>query len=293
MKKLNLLFHSFLAAMILILVSCEPEPEPTPIGPDISVTLTSEDSVENGGVFTVELAATQGDALLKSLEITQNGTVITDVSGITLAGDPMGGNPSPIGAPANTGFTWEIAITAPDEAGLNTYGFTVTDEGGLTSVELRVDITTYDPTTPVDEMTMVLLLNQGGDDGHGGVDLHTGVETGTGAGTNPEADSIADLKDNGIDLNKIAPENWIQRISPINNSVLKVPDAAFSYDAVTVKEELPEAYELGTEITLSDVVEIGDEFLVKSAGTIFAVKVTNVVVTAGDNKDYYELSVKQ
>ena len=290
MKKLNLLFHSLLVVIVLAFVGCKEEPPiPNPIGPDISLSLTSADTIPNGVTFTVELSATQGDALLKSLEITQNGTVITDVSGITLAGDPMGGNPTPIGAPANTGFTWEIAITASDEPGVNTYGFTVTDEGGLTSVSLSVDIVTYDPGTPVSEMTMILLSNQGGPTGTGGVDLHTGV----GTGTKQPQDSIADLKDNGIDINKIAAENWIQRISPINGSNLIVPDAGFSYDAVTKKEEIATAFEFGTEITLSDVVQIGDEFLVKSAGTFFAVKVTNVVVTTTDNKDYYELSVKQ
>jgi hypothetical protein len=290
MKKLNLLFHAFLAAMVLILVSCEPEPEPVPVGPSLDWTLVSEDSIENGGLITFSVTATKGDELINRLEITENGALI-DNSRVTLDGDPMGANPSPIASPNDEGFTWDIVITASDQEGVNTYGIKISDAGGLSSAELTQDIITFDPvvTTPVSEMTMILLKNQGGPAGTGGVDLHTGVST----GTSQPADSIADIADAGIDTDQPIAQNWIQRIEPINGSIVKVPDAGFDYDVVETKEEIMAAYDLGTEITLSDVVSVGDQFLVRSGGTLFAVKVTNIVVTVDDNQDYYELSVKQ
>lgn len=296
MKNLKVLFFVASLALFAILTGCKEDPPPAPVGPTLSLStdagfVSDTATVEIDAIFKIKLTAVTGDSNLNRITIKENGTVITDFDRITLDGFTAGSNPSPIGQGAEEGFTWEITIKAPSDPDLtNTYTFEVLDNAGL-SDEVSVDITTFDPGTPVSEMTMVLLLNQGGPAGTGGLDLHTGTSTGS-------KDSTADIRDNGIDLAKPLAENWIQKISPVdtainNTVVLAVPDASFDYNSITTKEEIMEAFNVATPITVSDVVQNGDQFLVFSDGTYFAIIVTDVIITEMNNADYYEFSVKQ
>ncbi|MEZ4829896.1 MAG: hypothetical protein R3C61_26980 [Bacteroidia bacterium] len=291
MKKLHVLLSVAVLALILFSTGCEEDPPPAPVGPTLSLAteagfVNDTATVAIGEVFKIKLTAIKGDSNLNRITVKENGVAISDFARITFNGFVAQSNPNPLGPGSEEGFTWVIEIkaqSAPDVT--NTYSFEVLDNASLGD-EVSVDIKSFDPGTPVTEKTMVLLLNQGGPVGTGGLDLHLGVGTGS-------ADPTADIKDNGIDVVKPLAENWIQKISPANSADLRVPAAGFKYEDITTKEEIEAAFGLGTSITTSDKVANGDQFLVLSEGTYFAIIVTNISITETDNADYYEFSVKQ
>ncbi|MEZ4773751.1 MAG: hypothetical protein R3D00_11260 [Bacteroidia bacterium] len=291
MKKLNVLLSVAVLAIVLFLAGCQEDPPPAPVGPTLSLStdagfVSDTATVAIDELFKIKLTAVKGDSNLSRITVKENGVAITDFARITFDGFAAQSNPNPLGPGSEGGFTWVIEIktqTSPDVT--NTYSFEVLDNAGL-SDEVSVDVTSFDPGTPVSEKTMVLLLNQGGPVGTGGLDLHTG----TGVGS---TDPTADIKDNGIDLALPLKDNWKQIISPANAADLRVPAAGFDYATITKKEQIEAAFGLGTSITTSDKVANGDQFLVLSEGTYFAIIVTNISVTETNNQDYYEFSVKQ
>ena len=290
MKKLTLILTS-LVLIGAFVISCETEPPPVPTGPTIELVneggfVVDTASVEAGGTFSIKVTAAAGDSLISTLSVKENGTAIAKER-LVFDGFDAGSNPTPISTGA--GFTWEIDIVAHSDIDVtSTYTVEITDGANLTD-DVSVDITTFDPGTPVAVSEMVMLLNQGGPAGTGGLDLHTGTGTGTQA-----SDTTADIRDMGIDEINFPPEtNWLQKIGTINGSMLAVPDANFDFDAITKKEEIVPAFEAGTQITESEKVEVGDAFLVLSQGTYFAIKVTKIEVVTTDNSDFYEFTVKQ
>ncbi|MEM6802828.1 MAG: hypothetical protein AAF696_15570 [Bacteroidota bacterium] len=296
MKKLSNLLIA-LICLGAIFVGCEEDPiPPSANGPTIAVNSGTSEVIDAATVavntvFSVDIITTAGDVDITQIEIEENSSLI-DAGRITLDGSAAGGNPSPIGANFASGFNWTIGITTSDQVDVvNTYTIRITDADGL-SDELSVDITQI---ASVSEETMVLLLNQGGPAGTGGVDLDTGTGTGTRETTdaNGNIDSSyvnAELRDMGIDVDG----NWLKKVGVINNSQLVVPAAGFDYDAVVSINELVSAFEAGTEVQESEVVTIGNTFIVKNEfGKHFAVKVTDLTETPNDNSDFYTLSVKQ
>lgn len=241
----------------------------------------SGDNVLSVLTFDVKINVTPGAGDLTTVEVQENGTAL-DISRLQLDGTEVTANPETV--PDAAGFTSVLTITAPADKGQAfTYAIIVSDANGK-SETVEVEVTTLDLSV----MTMVLLKNQAGPSGQGAVDLHTGEQSGTQA-----SDTEADLRDQGIDLGAPSNDlNWIQKIAPINGSILKVPAMGFSFDEVETADQITTAFDAGTEIAESDKVIIGDEFLVQSAGTTFAVQVTDIVVTPNDNDDRYILNVK-
>ncbi|RMG73965.1 MAG: hypothetical protein D6722_03015 [Bacteroidetes bacterium] len=300
MQSLSLKIFALVALFSAILTSCTPDPEPPvdPIGPAISLEfggVIDTATVPIDSSFVVRVKADAGDGAITRIEVQENGALLSDLDRIFFDGDPAGGNPSPIPAADSAGFTWDITIVAsstPDET--NTYTIRIVDSNGK-SDDVSVEITTVDPTTPVEIKTAYLLLNAGGPAGTGGLDLHSG--DGTGSFTDS-----TDLRDMGIDINQPLASNWIQKISTdglTTGAVLKVPAAGLDYDAVTTQEQVIAAYEAGTTVVgASDKVEIGDLFLVYSEDpgsefSYFLLKVVDINITTNNNQDYYEFEVKQ
>jgi hypothetical protein len=293
MRKLFHLLPAFVAGLVLLSACGEVEP-PAPNLPSLSIideagNVADGDSVITGSVFTFKVEATQGDDLLNRIEVQENGAAL-DIARVTLDGFPAGGNPSPLAPEAQTGFTWTIGITAADEADVtNTYSVIVTDETGNTA-SVDLDIKTF---AELESFTGYLLLNQAGPAGTGGLDLDNGNSTGS-------ADTEAEIKDEGIDINLSNAENWIQKISAANDAELRYPDANFDFDALASKAQLQTAWEAGLDVDVSEKVEIGDLFLVKRGDKYYALATTDVVIKPGtpgvgngDNGDYYEFEVKR
>lgn len=243
----------------------------------------SGDVVLTGEAFSVKVTAAPGSADLSTIEVHENGTAIA-VERLMIDSVQATANPATVADAA--GFTSILTITASDTKDeTNTYTIQVADvDGGTASIDVEIS------TSPLTFMTMVLLKNQGGPAGTGAVDLHTGESKGTTA----TASAGADLRDQGIDLG--APsnaENWIQKVAPINGSDLRIPADGFSFEEIVDAAQIQTAFDAATTVSESDKVITGDSFLILSEGTYFAVKVTDIVVTANDNTDRYVLSVLQ
>lgn len=289
MKQRNLFVYTLLIAVVALFTACDnTTPEPVPVGPSVVVTGPAADTVFTDSVFIITVSATSGDVNLKSISVTENGTALA-VERLTFDGFTAGSNPSPVVTGGETGFTYEVGITASSDAGTNTYEVIIEDVDGLTATETFDIVTEVEIIeTPVTERTVILLLNQAGPAGQGALDLETGNQSGTQA-----SDTEADIKDLGIDLNLPNTTNWKQQISNFNGSDLRVPAAGLVYDEVTSVEGVLAAYEAGQSITESDKVVVGDLFLVKTADdNIYLLNTVNIRVTGNDNADSYEFSVK-
>ncbi|MFK8007866.1 MAG: hypothetical protein AB8H03_15920 [Saprospiraceae bacterium] len=238
--------------------------------------------------FKVELVATKGSSPLSTLTVWEDGVEV-DVARLSfgtendfLLSDAFPTNPLDLVNDEKDGFTYFVWINSHDE-GAHTYTYQLTDDLGA-SEELSLVITVQ----PITELSGKLLSNASGPVGTGGIDLATGDETGSN-------DATADIKDLGNI--STTSQTWVQKIAPTNNSVFKSPAADFpvdGFDLIAFPSEVQAAFDAGDVIAESNVVAIGDVFLVQSVndGNTYIVEVTNIVETTTDNLDYYELKIK-
>jgi hypothetical protein len=192
------------------------------------------------------------------------------------------------------GFTIEVGINPHDVYETRTYSFEISD--GTLSTTLNIDITTFSAGTPISTTLMGQLLNQAGPAGTGALDL----DTGNGTGTSGAGSDAADIRDQGIDLGLPNDQNWIQKIAPINGTTIRTPGANFPGDYnfadVSTVEEIEGFFNDGEDLVggESDVVAVGDVFLVQSAdGTrYYLIECADIVTTPDNNEDYYEFDIK-
>lgn len=274
----------------MLTIGCEPDPV-EPIGPTINLVSlngvdATADTIAFGTSFTVNISSLQGDVALKSIEVRENNVTVAPER-IIFDGFQAQSNPNPLVGAAN--ISWDIEITAADEVTTSTYTIVVVDENQLTA-SASLDITTFDPGTPVTEREMILLKNAGGPVGTGGLDLETGTSTGSKIADFPDSD----IKDMGIDLALPAATNWKQQISMMGTTVLKVPAAGVVYEDVKTEEEIQAIFDAGMTITgASEKVAQGDLFVAQTKeGNIFLIFTSSVDVVTTDNTDKYVFSVK-
>lgn len=200
----------------------------------------------------------------------------------------------------------EIAPFQQMDGETRTYTFEVEDEAGNVGTT-SLDITVVDPTTPIDATLTGVLFNQAGPTGTGGLDLDTGEGTGS-------SNENSEIRDMGLDCTVPAPGlNWRRQIGTINDAdMVKVDETQvenFTFDNVTVKEEIEAAYTTGTELSdgfsescatgsetaVTDVTEevvVGDMYVVFANDTYYLIRIDAVNETDSDNDDNYELSIK-
>ena len=193
-------------------------------------------------------------------------------------------NPFVLAGDARTGFEWVVRVKA-HASGVQTYAFEIADVDGETE-RVSIDISAG---TLIDSNKVVLLLNAGGPANTGGVNLITGESVGS-------MNAGAHLIDKGIDTDLPAATNWIRRIAPGANAEVRIlganPPEGFTFANVTTKEQIQAAYETGTMITESDVVNVDDIFLVFKNEKYILVIVRAVTETVDNNNDKYDLEVK-
>ncbi len=279
--------------------------DPLPVGPSISLVadagfVTGDVDLGLGETVPLRVSVLPGDADLQSLKITEDGSNIKTDRLTFNNGNIVANNPLLITGNDVSGATYDVTIVPHDVVNTSRIiTLEVTDKGNLTaSISLAVNIT----GTPVTEITGIL-LNQAGPAGQGGLNLNTGEGTGT-VSTDPSS-LDAHIKDEGIDINKAASENWKRQISGINGSVIRVPGnnmpEGFSYENIITSEALMAAYDVADELTvtnsdgelISDPIEVGDVFLVKNGDDHWLLLVTNVTPTDSDNNDQIEFSIKK
>lgn len=253
-------------------------------------------SATAGGLTSISLSTTSpSGADLATLSVYEGGALATGADrfffgGITAA-DAFEGSFTLTGDDLD-GFTEkDLFIRANATSGtVDNYTVEVTDANGLTAT---LDITVTATGTAITETLVGVLLNADGPQGQGGLDLDTGN------GNINSGDAAAEIKDEGIDLAQPTSTNWKGQISPVNGTSLRLLETAnfpegFSFAGTQYQEEIQGAYDAGTDKTVSDVVLVGDIFVVynPTASRYYLLEVTNVNLTSTDNDDSYTFDIK-
>jgi hypothetical protein len=258
-------------------------------------SLSADASIDPDVFFRVTLSGVQGANALNRLEVQEDGSAITDLSRLYLnditSANAFSANPYFVEGDDIGGFTLDVLVKAHSTENVaKVYAFIlVDDQENFESVSLTI---TTNVTTVTPDITSLsgILLNSSGPGTTGGLDLETGNSTTSG-------DAIADIKDAGIDLALPNDQNWIQRIQPANGSIIATPAAASdlsaNFDNINLQSEIANEYNSGADVgTQTQVVNIGDVFLINNGTNIFMIKCTNVNPTAADNMDSYTFDVK-
>lgn len=312
MKQFKFTLFLTVAVSLLFTQSCTDDTgstgtpdNPTKLGPELSFVaetgfVSANSEVKTGEVFKIKIKTVAGDADLKSLTIKEDATNLPTDRFTINNGGIIANNPLLI--VDKKGTTYEIAITSVNAfKTAKTYSFEVADDGGLKD---KIEVTV---TTTGEGVTLLtgIIMNQAGPTGQGGLDLETGNSTGTIVTAKDSTAKKAHIKDEGIDLSKPNDKNWKQQISGINGSVIRKAGTKlgenFSFDKVAFKEEVVAAYGNGDELTLSnakaekttDVLKVGDVFMVKNGEKYWMIKVTKITPTASNNEDSVEFSIKK
>ena len=253
-------------------------------------------SIDQQATVKFQINASKGGAKMESLSVLEDGVAIADLTRLRYStiddlGNAFNFDANPIGLLGDDqdAFSWIIWLGTHADNATKNYTFRVTDADGTTE-DVSINITVNTGTPIVSDLVGKLLKNSGGPSGTGGIDLMTGDDLGS-------SDPLSDLRDQGIDITQPTASNWIRKVAPVNGSILKTPGADFPFtgiSAIQYTEEISDAFDGGTVITESSLVLIGDVFLIQDAdGNIYAVEVTDVVETSGDNDDYYQLAIKR
>lgn len=288
-----------------------------PLGPDIQFlsdtdVLSGDATLEVGSSFTVRVSLTTGDAKLNTLEITES------VSGSTAAkletsrfsvngGAVTSNNPLLIVGTDKDGVTYDITITpsaTEADGDVTLYSFNVADESSETDF-VDIQITSEVSTTPIDNSLSGVLLNQAGPAGTGGLDLDDGAGTGS-------TTMGSELRDMGIDCTETG-ENWRAEFGTINGADMRAVNLnnlseTFSFDNVSTKDEIIDAYNKGTALTdgvstapncdetavtdVSGTVAVGDMFTVFANDTYYLVMVEEINFVDSSNGDNFKFAIK-
>jgi len=254
--------------------------------------------IPSGTLYAFNLTGVVGTGNLSSIEVQENGVTI-DAARLGWNGpSSIDGNPFTLTDSDTSGFTMaRLDIDLATELGTYNYLFILNDEYGL-SDSVNYEVTIVAAGTPVD-LREDEVLNQSGQE-DGGLDLDTGENVPSKNPLSPDAEII----DNGINTDLPVPSNWIQTISPVNGTTMKyvvagangIPEG-FTFESVEVKEDIPGLYENNTgtvidENSTTDVVTVGDMFIVTNNGNYWLLVVKEVIVTSNDNDDKYIFDVK-
>ncbi|MFT4663887.1 MAG: hypothetical protein ACI8YQ_001403 [Polaribacter sp.] len=249
------------------------------VAPIVEFNGTDPVTVTPGGATIIRISAT-ATSDIASIGLLVGGVLDTDFANIDYEGTAFDANPLLLAA-GSTSLTMAEITIRPTATGV--YTFEVTDANGLVgSVDVNVIVGTLST-----EITGIL-LNAAGPSGTGGLDL----ESGTGVGS-----ADGDIKDEGINGGN-ADVNWITKISAAGTATLKyagnLPDGSGYADVNTI-EGIQGAFDNSDDLSggVSDVVVVGDEFVVESNGNYYFLLVTEVNVEPTDNSDNYVFSIKK
>ncbi len=252
--------------------------------------------------FSLEVVATQGDALMSTIAFYQNDVLMSNQDVFT-AGATISSNPADLGSLAALSRLYELRPSNVTE-GPNTFRVDITDASGAVGSQFIV----INYIIPEIEEISGVLLNQAGPVGTGGLDLDTGDGTGSGA-------AAAEIRDLGLDCTVPAPGlNWRRQIGTVNGAVMRRVDLSqlenFTFDNVTNLQQILTAHERGIELVdgtsincqtgaqttvtdVSGVLTVGDMFTVVRDNNTYLIRIDEINETATNNNDNYVISIKK
>jgi hypothetical protein len=155
---LNFTYVCLVAMAAMFLTSCESDPTgPTNVKPVVTLTSSSDITVEPGETFTVDFSASKGsDSALKAVTVYEDGTKVP-ASRLTINGVAAASNAVLLFGNDVDGLTWSIDIVAhSDAASTVTYEIEVQDEASQTqSVLVNVTTVGTPPSLTTTSPTMV------------------------------------------------------------------------------------------------------------------------------------------
>ena len=267
-----------------------------PIAPSLEYLGAMSVTVDPGSIISIPLNVMAGNRPLSHIAVSEGPDFIEDLSRLSFGDESFTANPHPLEAADQNGFEKNIFIKVSDEPGTKMYRVFVVD-GHSEGAFVDIAVTTGTPINLIEG----ILFNAAGVAGTGGLDL----DDGTGLGS---MDLEAEIKDEGIDLDLAASQNWRQQISGVNGAEMKyvIPgqngiSEGFSFDGVTLKEEVSSAFENGVMFDLrnednelsSYQVGIGDVFAVHSQDRYYLIKISEINVVSNGNADHYVIDIKQ
>jgi len=237
--------------------------------------------------FKVELNASKGASPLSTLTVLENGVAITDLTRIRFGIENDFGmatefftNPLDLVNDEKDGFNWFVWVNS-HAGGTANYTFQIEAEDAETA-SLDLDITINNLT----ELTGKLLNNNAGAN-PGSMNVLTGEAV-------LMSSTESHIRDQGIDLSMPNDQNWSQQIAPVNGASIRTPAADFpTFGSVNSASEILNGWDNGTTVGITSALTIGSQFFVMTpTGEIVLIEVTDIVATANDNLDYYDLSIK-
>ncbi len=300
---------------MFVTTGCDPDETGDPVVdiPPLLIITSSPAAVvqDQDSIVTFTVEVTKGTQVLNTLTITEDG-INVDAARLTITGIDPANNPQLITGSDTDGLTWDIALNVHDAFDIRTYEVIVEDKAGLTDSE-TFNISVENPTTPI-EMTLTgVLFNQAGPAGRGSLDLDEGKSAGITSDGETTADQT-EIRDMGLDCTIPAPGlNWRRQIGAFNGTTLRQVDETqvenFAFDNVTTVEEITNAYDTGISFgagesincgngnttaveNVSDVLGVGDMFVVFNGTRYYLIRVDEVNETSADNNDSYVFSIK-
>ncbi len=264
------------SATTSISITVEESNEPPVLANDMNSSI----ELLNPGTVKIVLTGVKGSSPLNTITVAEEGTAIDDLSRLDWGTIPFDANPYTLTGDDKEGFEGaELFLTSQSIIGTTNYTITLTDEAGNEST-IDYSITLLTPIAT--EYTDVPLFNNAGS-GFGGIDLQTGTNV-----------SSTTADDDLVDLGNDGSGNWRMQIgaSPGSTTSIRTIDAAYTYESVTSKERLQEAYDGGTEVTETPVLSTGSTFAASLDGVLYLITITNTDNTNSDDLDSYTLNIK-
>ena len=165
--------------------------------------------------------------------------------------------------------------------GTQNYTIVITDEA---SNEASVDyvIELEELATPLtNQFQGVLLYNNAGPE-FGAIDLDSGTSVSSG-------DASADI----VDLGFNGGSDWAKSISPAGSTDLRSITNGATFDSVTSRELLIEAFDAGTSLAQTGELTVGISYTARINEDYYILTVVDIVETSGDNLDFYRFDIKQ
>ncbi|MEE9374476.1 MAG: hypothetical protein V3V00_15580 [Saprospiraceae bacterium] len=204
-------------------------------------------------------------------------------------------NPFAVPTEDKKGFSKSIYIRV-HEQGAKGYRIFIIDENERGAF-IDITIVVGKPTNNI----FGVLFNAAGPEGRGGLDLDEGLGTGS-------MSSLAEIKDEGIDLNQPITDNWKRQISGANGSIVRSLEIGMNglsenYDFINdfLRADLVGLFEVGIDFTVtnannevvSPLVNVGDSFAVRNGENYYLIFIREVNVIGDDNMDNYVIDIKQ
>ncbi len=251
--------------------------------PTLTINGPNNSSLENPGFVSINLVGTPGSSPLVSISVLQDGALITELDRLACndLSTPFTANPNLLDAADIDGFDKMFFIQSTGVIGTQNYTIVITDEA---SNEASVDyvIELEELATPLtNQFQGVLLYNNAGPE-FGAIDLDSGTSVSSG-------DASADI----VDLGFNGGSDWAKSISPAGSTDLRSITNGATFDSVTSRELLIEAFDAGTSLAQTGELTVGISYTARINEDYYILTVVDIVETSGDNLDFYRFDIKQ